>query len=436
MRNGILVGVVCLAVGAGLAQAQAPALPPAPGPIAPGSPVPPGPPVVLKDGPVLPTYPPPPPSPTDQPAAGGATTNLFFSLTWPEPGNVPRVWVGVEGLAWWVKNQPLSVPVLTTGPAALGSAAGGFGAPGTTAIRSPLDYGLEAGLRLNAGGWFSDAHVFGFDASGFFLQQKSAGFAVGDFTRTGAFVINEPLAGAIFPTQVSAPGFATGAAAVNTSSRFSGFDVNGVYHLYQDDDWGIQLLAGFRYLGLYETLTVGNSSTLLAPLPFNVGAGPGAAPPGSGVVVADYFGTRNQFYGGQLGVRFEGALDNWFVGGVAKVALGTTYETISAWGATVLSPVNAAPVVVHAGNYVLWTNAGRYKTNQFAAIPEVQLTLGYQLGAHVRAVVGYNFLYWSNVARPGNQLDNVYDGLLRPAMPLASSSFWAQGLTFSLLVSY
>jgi hypothetical protein len=346
--------------------------------------------------------------------------------------------VGVEGLAWWVRDQPLSVPVLTTGPASLGSSAGGLGVPGTTAIRSPLDYGLAAGLRLYGGAWLDAAHTWAVESSVFFLEQRSAGFAAFDPTHTGNFVINEPLAGATFVTQVSAPGFSTGAAAVDTTSRFWGADVNGLYTLYRGDGWEVALLGGFRYLALDESLTVSNSATLLMPVTFNdgPGGGPTTLLPGSAASVVDCFGTHNQFYGGQLGARFEAQLGNWFITAVGKVALGTTHEVITATGNTLVSPTNGPRVLVGLGNYVLDTNAGRYWSYPFTAVPEAQLTVGYQLGAHVRATVGYNFLYWSNVARPGNQIDNVFDGVVRPAVLLASSSFWAQGLTFALQVRY
>jgi hypothetical protein len=461
MRTRILLPVVCLAIVAGISSAQSPALPPAPIPVpqggnapqelaTPPQPVPPP-----GNAPqVLNTPPQAVPGPPGAPQFVPAYTPLPYlpppeAYPYPPPmpflvgGPVwnPNLWLGVEGLAWWTKGQPLSVPVLTTGPASQGTLAGNLGVPGTTAIRSPLDYDVSGGVRISGGAWldlFDLGNVFGFDASVFWLDRQSAGFGVVDPSGAGNLVINEPLAGANFSTQISAPGQATGAAFVSTTSEFGGFDVNFLWNLHRDECWSFTLLGGFRYLWLDETLVVGSNSTFLTTMTFTDTSGNTlvTAPTGSGASVLDFFGTRNQFYGGQVGGRFEGRWGRWYLGAVGKVAIGATHETITAWGNTLVTPVNAAPVPLSGGNFVGPTNAGRYWSDHFAVAPEFQINLGYQLTPHIRALVGYNFLFLSSVARPGNQVDNVYDGVTRPAVPMASSTFWAQGLTFSLQFNY
>ena len=83
-------------------------------------------------------------------------------------------------------------------------------------------------------------------------------------------------------------------------------------------------------------------------------------------------------------------------------------------------------------------------------MPEGQLNLGWQLRPNVYATVGYTFLYWSNVLRPGNQIDrNVNASLIPtsqdfgrgntqgpPNFSFHGSDFWAQGLNFGLLFSF
>jgi len=79
-------------------------------------------------------------------------------------------------------------------------------------------------------------------------------------------------------------------------------------------------------------------------------------------------------------------------------------------------------------------------------IPEVGVQLGYQFNPHVRAFVGYDFLYCSDVARPGQQIDRGVDtaripssvsvgapaGPARPAFLFKNGDFWAQGVSFGL----
>jgi hypothetical protein len=51
-------------------------------------------------------------------------------------------------------------------------------------------------------------------------------------------------------------------------------------------------------------------------------------------------------------------------------------------------------------------------------VPEVGVKVGYQVTPHLRAQVGYDFLYWSDVVRPGSQIDPLINtNLIPPATP-------------------
>ncbi len=79
---------------------------------------------------------------------------------------------------------------------------------------------------------------------------------------------------------------------------------------------------------------------------------------------------------------------------------------------------------------------GRYSVDRFAVAPEAQFNVGYQFTPWIRGQVGYNFLFLSSVARPGNQIDNTYDGVTHPTVPMTSSTYWGQGLNLSLQFSF
>ncbi len=104
-------------------------------------------------------------------------------------------------------------------------------------------------------------------------------------------------------------------------------------------------------------------------------------------------------------------------------------------GSTNIFPINAAPVYLTGGNYAT-LQVGSYSANRFAYAPEGQLNVAYQLTPCIRAQLGYTFLYLSSVARPGNQIDNSFDGVVHPSVPMASSSYWAQGLNFGLQFAF
>ena len=56
------------------------------------------------------------------------------------------------------------------------------------------------------------------------------------------------------------------------------------------------------------------------------------------------------------------------------------------------------------------------------------MTLGYQLTETVRLYAGYNFLYWTNVARPGAQIDRNLDvGFLGGALDRAFAHALSRG---------
>jgi hypothetical protein len=167
----------------------------------------------------------------------------------------------------------------------------------------------------------------------------------------------------------------------------------------------------------------------------------------------DSFATRNQFYGGQLGAVVEVRRGPWIVDLTGKIALGATHEVINIDGNQLVVP-NAGPRSTSSGGLLALPNAniGHHARNEFAFVPEGGINLAYQLSDHVRARVGYTFLYWSNVVRPGDQIDvrlaeNKIPNfvLLQPAalraapvtvpnpvVPFKSSDFWAQGLNVGL----
>jgi hypothetical protein len=53
------------------------------------------------------------------------------------------------------------------------------------------------------------------------------------------------------------------------------------------------------------------------------------------------------------------------------------------------------------------TNIGTYSRTQAAFIPEAVVNLGYRVTPWATVTVGYNFVYVSEMVRPGNQIDTV-----------------------------
>ena len=193
----------------------------------------------------------------------------------------------------------------------------------------------------------------------------------------------------------------------------------------------LDFLTGFRILGLDENIHVTESLQIVPELG------------GAGFNIVDLFGTHNNFYGGQLGLDWEIRRGRWTFDFLGKVALGDTHEKIIIDGTTTrtfggVSEVQPGGLLALPG-----TNIGSFTHDRFAVVPEAGIKVGYQITPHIKFTVGYTFLYWSEVVRPGDQIDPFVNithipfgvtptGPARPAALNRTTDFWAQGVSLGL----
>jgi hypothetical protein len=357
----------------------------------------------------------------------------------------PGLWVSGEYLLWWVKDGPLPVPLVTTGPP---DSLGVLGAHDTSVVGGTnLDYHAFSGGRFTLGTWLNDCQHFGLESSGFFLEQRPAGFTAAS-TSTGvpllARPLVNPLTGAETSELVADPGAFAGSIAVRATARLYGWESNALARLVRSEGFSLDLLAGYRYLRLDEGLDILQNSTLLpgGALAFD---GATVLPPGA-VAITDDFATRNTFHGGQLGARAAWDVGRLSLGLTGKVALGATHQVGRIAGSTTLEGTGAPPVTVPGGVLALSSNSGRLADDRFSVVPELGLQIGWRLTPHLRATAGFSLLYWTDVARPGDLLDRTVNptllptshafgvaaGPAEPHSALGSADFWAQGASLGL----
>jgi hypothetical protein len=130
-----------------------------------------------------------------------------------------------------------------------------------------------------------------------------------------------------------------------------------------------------------------------------------------------------------------------------------TSEVVKIEGATTINTPGLGGVssqTLPGGVYALPSNIGRYSRGEFAVVPEGIFKVGLKLGDVSRFFVGYNFLYLSDLARPGDQIDRTlnpvqipslnsggaFTGADRPRVPFIRSDFWTQGLIIGLETRY
>jgi hypothetical protein len=458
MRKRVLGTIAALTAGAGaaLGQAPPPAFGPGPGgPVMPaagyGMPIPPN----LNPGEVglLPADGPPPNGAPTYPPPG-----FYGASSVPPAGSGPfgtHAWVSAEYLLWFVKAQPTRMPYVTTsGP--LQTAGAG---QSTTAVISgdrDLGYDLFSGFRVSGGFWCGDDRRTGFELSGFLTERKANAFyaasdASGVPTLARPFLRSGDLAP--FTLVISQLGAASGNVLVFSRSQTYGAEGNGVINLFRScSDSGcrvnVNLLGGFRYLELNEALQISSASTLLG------GGGPLFAgvqvnAPGT-IGVRDSFEATNRFYGGQLGLRSEAVWGKCYVGITGKIAAGLMNEVLDVNGQSeLLDPTRGIATVVQGGLFATAGNIKRYRNDEFAVVPEVNINVGYQLTPGLTTFIGYNFLFMNRVLRPGTSVPRTVNTAQVPTSrdygaagvpadnpALTQTDFWLQGVTFGLLFRY
>ncbi|HEY2908737.1 MAG TPA: BBP7 family outer membrane beta-barrel protein [Gemmataceae bacterium] len=340
------------------------------------------------------------------------------------PTATDRLQFGAEYLLWWMNSQ--NVPVLATT-----STNGGFGFLGDPATQTLLGSGpfgntLRNGVRLNAGYWFDDCGTWGIGGSFFTLgrQTTSQVFGSNQFP-----TITRPFFAPNFPGEfgeiVAHPGISNGLLTINASSALWGLDANLRHALCKSCDFRSEVFVGYRFLDLRESLSM-NESIVATP-------GNPNDPAGTLVSVTDSFRTQNLFNGGQVGYAAERIWGRFSVFGRGSIALGDTSQSLDIAGSQArLRPGMTTPDTFNGGLLATGPNLGHFQRDRFSVVPEITLNVGYWITPTLKAYLGYNFLYWSNVIRPGDQIDRVVDVTLVPNPPagVAASGFLRPQPTF------
>jgi len=381
-----------------------------------------------------------------------------------------RHWLSADYLMWWTKGMeiPPLVTTTTVNPPVLGTADGSLDQVGTVILfgNEEILEGLRSGVRFQAGTWLDDCCRLGIEGDYYFLNEDIERFSAADDGSVGSQVISRPFYDILRPganppapgvpgpigniEQVSFPEQLAGRVTVTANTEFQSAGIRMRYALCCETNgcqtgcdgssyhYGrrIDFLAGYRYARLNEGLRI------LEELDET-----GFFAPPQQFEVRDSFLTQNDFNGGEVGVRGEWTTGRWSLDLLGKLALGSVRQRVAINGSTDLTIVGMPPEPTETGGLLaLSTNIGNYEQNRFAVIPELGATLGVQLTQRLRGTVGYSFVYWSNVVRPGDQIDLDLNqtfiprfgggiagsGFQRPEFDFRETDYWAQGLNVGL----
>jgi hypothetical protein len=346
---------------------------------------------------------------------------------------------------WWVKGDRLP-PLVTTSPAGTPqSQAGVLSTPGTTVLfgDSNANNGLRSGMRFRTGFWCDCEQTFGVEADFFILESLADRFAA---QSNGNPILARPFFNAVTNRPdaelIAFPGVVSGRTVVSETSSLLGAGVWLRENLCCGCNYRVDGTLGYRYLRMTDRLGISESLTNTSP---NI---PGT-PVGTMLNVADRFDTTNEFNGVDLGLTGEIRRGDWILDWTTRVALGENFSTLQINGATTVTAPGSAPTTGTGGLLALPSNIGSFSKIRFAVVPELSLKLGYQVTPCVRAFAGYDFLLWTELVRPGKQIDTtVNPNLLPPAItPLSgpnrpavrigeTSDVWVQGISLGLEFRY
>lgn len=453
MGKGLLASLPVLAVSAGLALAQAPAPSSSYGPSAAApsggwnEPMP-----LNAGGPGggFSAGGPGCPAPAGPPSLPANLKNAFDAPEDCCPGS--HYWFTGEYLHWWMHRQ--KVPLVTTVAEPGGSGtAGQPGILGQTGTQI-LFGGTQGENEYHPGARFTAGYALPFvpvavEGRFFFLQDHTDHFRA-SADNTGDPPLSRPiqnsLTGEETALSVSFPGQFTGTV-TGTDSR-SLIDAEANLLVQVGGCWYFpDVVVGFRYAKLREGLGVSQQSTVLPG--GLVGSGGSFFGPGTVVTIGDEFGTRNEFYGGQIGVQEQLDGDLFFLQVRGTVALGETRKHSTILGNTTITPPGGGTTSFAGGLLAQPSNIRATTDSEFSVIPELTATIGWHMHRYVDAFIGYDFLYWTDVIRP-QTLDRAVNptqlstsiqsggGLVGQARPvgLDSTNFWAQGITFGVSFHY
>lgn len=365
-----------------------------------------------------------------QSAIPATEASVPSNLGLPHDTNAPsdgvRWWARGEYLLMWISNDSLPrILVVGGGPPPGGAVPGAADLPQLFFPSRSIDFGSYSAGRISVGGWLDCCRTCGVEANGIFFGRSASQTSTtitqlhtvlpvpqppppppigGGEEVTGALFLPNQLPGLRAPLDV----LQINTLSVRSTSRPWGMDFNGVMNLGRSGGLEINLLAGFRYFDLLENLDAVETERF-DPDIINAGTA------GYGI----HLGARNQFYGGQIGGRVHCESSKLSADLTALVALGSTHQVLNATESQSALGSSAS-------------QSFRFRGDDFAVLPVVQLRAGYAVTNCLRATVGYEMLYWSSVIRPGRELEGLLNTEDPSSFNLRRTDLFVHGVSFGL----
>lgn len=346
-------------------------------------------------------------------------------------------WVTVEYMHAWARGRWLP-PLVTTSPPGVN------GVLPTAAVLFGDEYvgtRLQASGRLSFGAWLDDEESIGVGGRIFALEGDSTGYAAasdaaGNPLIARPFYNTDPIFNAPDALIVTAGGLRTGDLLATADNDVLGVDAYLRYSVLRTATRRVDLLAGYHFTGIADSLNVNHRMQQIG----------GVIPVGTQFEFEDVFDVYNEFHGAELGLLSEFDRGPFTLSLMGKLSMGNMRETLTIFGRSSRTPPAGVATNFTGGLLALPTNMGTYTKDDFAIIPEAEFKLTCRITERLEASIGYSFMFWSDIAMAGQQVDMsvanmptvnasqlMGGGLVGPANPafggIQDTDFWIHALS-------
>jgi hypothetical protein len=303
----------------------------------------------------------------------------------------------------------------------------------------PVTLPMHNGMLWTAGVWDSSCQSFAIQGSYLGLDSNAKRFFTDSQTHPN---LAQPFFNVLTSQEDAAilavPSVQSGSLQINIGNQFQMADALLRWNIDRSARQRLDFVLGYQFAQMTETLSMGGSTTFIDPNGLNA--------VGTVISSSDFFRAKNDFHGGEIGLISSSRTGPWNMELSAKLALGNNQSQIRIDGSTVTSVPQTASVTDVGGIFALPSNINNSTNNSFAVLPQVGAKLSRNITRNLSVSVGYNFIYWNRIVRPGQLVDRQLNptqfppgpitGTVAPHYHFSTTDFWVQGIGFGCQYRY
>lgn len=340
-------------------------------------------------------------------------------------------WAGFDAMLLWNKGRNVPPLVTSSDPGTPRADAGVLGFSSTNVLFGGENIGTDpqAAGRVSAGIWIDPCQNTGIGGRFWAIEGDRTRF---DQQTDGSLILGRPFFDVSLAEQnallIGFPGQLSGNVHVRTENDALGTDLFGRFRMTDTTRNRIDLIMGYNFVRIDDDLSITNTTNIIDP---------GSILFGARFNNFDQFRTRNEFHGGEIGVMGERCNGRVKISYLGKVSYGNVRQEFDIAGNTAITL--GGTTNLNGGLLTQTSNIGSYVRNRSMFIPEFNMNLHVSVTQRLDLSVGYSFIYFTNVALAGDQIDTRVNltqqsgplvGAARPLPLLADTDFWLQGLNF------